>query len=352
MASLVLMEQGVTLGLDGGLFTVERAGQVIERVRVTEIEEVLLFGTVHLTPAATAALLARGIDTVFLTARGQYRGRLMGRPGRNVELRLAQFERLRDPATALGFAQAVVTGKITNQRALLLRAQREHGLEELATALASLRRLQQALALTSDVEAVRGFEGQASAIYFGRLGACIRNPAFTFAGRTRRPPRDPINAMLSFGYTMLAALVESAVLRAGLDPMLGALHTPDYGRPSLVLDLMEEFRPVLVDALVLRLVNRREIVPEDFERPPDEVEAAWGDAVGPEEERGSSGAVWLGETGRRVFFRAWSRRLQETHFYPPRRQRLAFGEIVQQQVYLLGRVLRSEEPAYQAFVVR
>lgn len=350
MASLVLMEQGLTLGLDGGLFTVERAGQVIERVRVTEVEEVLLFGNVQLTPAATAALLARGIDTVFLTARGRYRGRLTGRPGRNVELRVAQFERLRDPATALGFAQAVVAGKIANQRALLLRAQREHGLDELATALASLRRLEQAVALAPDIEAVRGFEGQASAIYFGRLGACIRNPAFSFTGRTRRPPRDPVNALLSFGYTLLATLVESAVLRAGLDPMLGALHAPDYGRPSLVLDLMEEFRPVLVDALALRLINRREIVPEDFEQPPDQVEAVWSEGDGGA--AGGAGAVWLGETGRRVFFRAWSRRLQESHFYAPRRQRLAFEEIIQQQVYLLARVLRGEEAAYQAFVVR
>jgi CRISPR-associated protein Cas1 len=157
--------------------------------------------------------------------------------------------------------------------------------------------------------------------------------------------------MLSFGYTMLATLVESAVLRAGLDPMLGALHTPDYGRPSLVLDLMEEFRPVLVDALTLRLVNRREVVPEDFEQPPDEVEVVWGDGAGSEEGESAS-AVWLGETGRRVFFRAWSRRLQETHFYPPRRQRLTFEEIVQQQVYLLARVLRGEEESYRAFVVR
>lgn len=351
MASLALMEQGLTLTVEGGVFAVQRAGQVIERVRMTDVEEVLLFGNVQLTPAATAVLLARGIDTIFLTARGRYRGRLVGRPGRNVELRVAQFERLRDPVAALGFARAVVAGKIANQRALLLRAQREHGLQELATALASLRRLQEAVDIAPDLEVARGFEGQASALYFGQLGACVRNPAFAFAGRTRRPPRDPINAMLSFGYTMLANLVESAVLRAGLDPMLGALHAPDYGRPSLVLDLMEEFRPVLVDALTLRLVNRREVVPEDFEQPPDEVEAVWADGHGGEEGESTS-AVWLGETGRRVFFRAWSRRLQETHFYPPRRQRLTFEEIVQQQVYLLARTLRGEEEGYRAFVVR
>ncbi|HWP34536.1 MAG TPA: CRISPR-associated endonuclease Cas1 [Thermodesulfobacteriota bacterium] len=352
MASLVLMEQGLTLAVDGGFFTVERAGQVVDRVRVSEVDEVLLFGNVHVTPAATAVLLARGIDTVFLSARGRYRGRLTGRPGRNVELRIAQFERLRDPAAALSFARAVVAGKIANQRALLLRAQREHGLEEVAAALASLRWVQQAVGQAPNIEAARGLEGQASAVYFGRLGACIRNPAFAFNGRTRRPPRDPVNAMLSFGYTMLATLVESVVLRAGLDPMLGALHAPDYGRPSLVLDLMEEFRPILVDALVLRLVNRREVVPEDFEQPPDEVEAVWAEEAEGAVASGSSPAVWLGETGRRVFFRAWSRRLQETHFYAPRRQRLTFEEIVQQQTYLLARVLRGEEEHYQAFVVR
>jgi CRISPR-associated protein Cas1 len=352
MATLALMEQGLTLAVDGELFSVEREGKVVQQVRMGEVDEVLLFGAVTLTPSAVGALLARGVDTVFLTARGRYRGRLVGRAGRNVELRVAQFERLRDPAAALELARAFVAGKVTNQRALLLRAQREQQRDDLAAATGMLRRMLAAVETAPDVETLRGLEGQASAAHFGVFGRCIRNPAFAFRGRTRRPPRDPVNAMLSFGYTLLTMAAESAVLRVGLDPMLGALHAPDYGRPSLALDLVEEFRPVVVDALALRLVNRRQVAPEDFEQPPEEVEAVWAEEGDPPEGPGPAPAVWLGETGRRVFFRAWGRRLRETHFYERRRQTLTLEEILQQQVYHLAQVIQGEAAAYQPFVVR
>jgi CRISPR-associated protein Cas1 len=353
MATLALMEQGVTLAADGELFSVERDGKVIQQVRMLGVDEVLVFGSVTLTPAVIAVLLARGIDTVFLTARGRYRGRLMGKPGRNVELRLAQFDRLRVPAVALEVARAIVAGKIANQRNLILRSQREQKRDDLADAAAMMRRMLRAVETAPDADVLRGLEGQASAAYFGVFGRCIRNPRFRFTARTRRPPRDPINALLSFGYTMLAVSVEAAVLRAGLDPMVGTFHTPDYGRPSLVLDLMEEFRPIVVDALALRLVNRREATPEDFEQPPDEAEAAWADdSEPPMADATPAPAVWLGETGRRVFFRAWGRRLHETHFYEARGQTLTLEEIMQQQVYHLSRVIRQEEPVYRAFVAR
>jgi len=158
--------------------------------------------------------------------------------------------------------------------------------------------------------------------------------------------------MLSFGYTLLGTVMEASVLRVGLDPMVGVFHTPEYGRPSLVLDLIEEFRPVVVDTLILRVVNRRQVAPEDFEELHDDAELA---AVGEEESEPAESAdraVWLGPTGRRVFFRAWGRRLRETHFYPVRRQTLTLEEIMQQQVYQLARLPGREIQEYQAFVVR
>jgi CRISPR-associated protein Cas1 len=345
------MEQGMTLTVDGELFSIERTGKVVHQVRMADVDEVLVFGGIALSPPAIGALLARGIDTVFLTARGRYRGRLVGRPHRNVELRLTQFERLRDTTFALALTRAIVAGKVSNQRALLLRAQREHRREDLADAIAALRRVLRDVETATAVDVLRGLEGQASAAYFAVFGRCLRNPAFAFTTRTRRPPRDPVNAMLSFGYTLLGMVMESAVLRAGLDPMVGAFHTADYGRSSLVLDLIEEFRPIVVDALALRLVNRREVAPEDFEEPPEEVGAAWAEEE-PTERPATPRAVWLGEPGRRVFFRAWGRRLAETHFYPRRGQALTLEDIVQQQVYHLARVIRGEDPAYDPFTVR
>lgn len=352
MPTLALMEQGMTLTVEGEIFCIEREGKVVQRVKMVEVDEVLVFGAVSLTPAAIGALLYRGIDTVFLTARGRYRGRLVGKPGRNVHLRMAQFERLREPAVTVPVARAIVTGKVANQRYILLRAQREHKHEDLAETIGSLRRLFEAIEGAETIEVLRGLEGQAAALYFGSFGKCIRNPQFAFSARTRRPPRDPVNAMLSFGYTFLGTEMEAAVLRAGLDPMVGVFHSPEYGRPSLVLDLIEEFRPVLVDALVLRMINRREVALEDFEELYDEGELT--DLGAEEADPGGRGqrAVWLGPSGRRVFFRAWGRRLRETHFYQTRGQTLTLEEIMQQQVYHLARLLSREEDQYRAFVVR
>jgi CRISPR-associated protein Cas1 len=352
MPTLALMEQGTKLAVDGEQFSIEREGAVIQQVRMADVDEVLVFGSIALTPAAIAALLQRGTDTLFLTAHGRYRGRLIGKPGKNVHLRLTQFDRLRDPAVAASLARNLVGGKIANQRALLLRSQREQRREDLAEAIAGMRRLLEALETAESVEAIRGIEGQAAALYFGVFGKCIRNPEFTFVRRTRRPPRDPVNAVLSFGYTLLTMGMESAVLRVGLDPMVGVFHTPDYGRPSLVLDLIEEFRPVLVDTLALRIVNRREVAREDFEEFTDEADALAAGDEPPEAEPNVGRPVWLGPTGRKIFFRAWGRRLRETHFYEVRRQTLTLEDIMQQQAYQLARVLNSEAPTYRAFTLR
>jgi len=320
---------------------------------VADVGEVQIFGSIALTPAAVALALARGIDVVFLSPRGRYRGRLVGRGSRNVELRRQQFVRLADGEFALALGKGVVAGKIANQRNLLLRAQREHRREDLADAIGGMRQMLDRIERAASLDELRGLEGQAAALYFGSFGKCLRNPAFTFSRRSRRPPRDPVNAALSFGYTLLGTVMESIVLRVGLDPMMGAFHQPDYGRPSLMLDLIEEFRPVVVDALVLRLFNRRELAKEDFEAGLDEVEAVWAEE-GETEAEGSREAqgIWLSETGRRVFFRAWGRRLREVVYYPPRDQRLTLEEVMEQQAYHFARVVRGEEDRYRAFVPR
>lgn len=351
MRVLALMEQGLEVDVDGELFAIGRRGRRIEMVRLADISEIHVFGAVNLTPSAISLSLLRGIDIVFLSARGQYRGRLTGRASKNIELRLAQFRALGDPGFALETARGMVAGKIANQRNLLLRAQREHRREDLADCIGGMRRMLDQVQAATSLDVLRGVEGQAAALYFAALGRCLRNPAFTFERRTRRPPRDPVNAILSFGYTLLGTTMESIVLRVGLDPMLGAFHQPDYGRPSLMLDLIEEFRPVVVDSLMLRLVNRRELVPEDFESGLDEVEAVWagGDDGA---EAASVPAVWLGDAGRRVFFRAWGRRLHEVLLYPARGERLMLRQIMEQQVYHFARVVRGEEGAYRAFVPR
>lgn len=352
--TLALFEQGLRVRRDGERLCVEREGQVLAHARLDELDEVLAFGDVQLTQPALLACLTREVDVQVLTARGEWRGRWVGRPGPRIEARLAQYARLSDRRAALDLARAVVVGKLSNQRNLLLRAQRGRPDPRVARAAAELRlRLGDAAAAES-LEALRGVEGLGAAAYFEGLAACLRRPELPMQGRTRRPPRDAPNAVLSFGYTLLLGRVESAILRAGLDPYLGGLHAPRRGQPSLALDLMEELRPVLVDSLMLRLFNRRELAAEDFAAATparDLLEDASDEAESGPEASGGRG-VWLGDTGRRIFFRAWGRRLNESCGYPPQGRALPYHEIVLQQVYHFVRFLLGEDRTYVPFVPR
>jgi len=212
-----------------------------------------------------ALLARRGVDLVWLTLDGRFRARLATRASRNVPLRLAQYRATTDPAFCLSVARNIVLAKIRHQRALLLRAQRRLADDALAVVLGQMRLLVYQAQRETSLDSLRGFEGQAAALYFSQFGKLLRAPDFTFVHRNRRPPRDPVNACLSFGYAVLGSLAESEVGRCGLDPALGFFHQPLFGRSSLTLDLIEEFRP-LIDGLVLRVINRRQLGAGDFER--------------------------------------------------------------------------------------
>lgn len=397
MHTLVVSEQGVTLRAEGELLVVERGNSRLRQVRVQEIDQVLLLGRVEVRSAALSLLLRRGVDLVLLTQQGIFRGRLSGRAGKNVALRLAQYDRTREPAFCLKIARTIVAAKIRHQRQVLLRAQRKLQDDALAQALGDLRVVAGRAAGAADLDGLRGLEGHAAAIYFGQFGKLILNKEFQFTTRNRRPPRDPVNALLSFGYAVVGSLVETDVYRCGLDPMLGFLHQPDYGRPSLMLDVLELFRP-LVDSLVLRLINRRQIGPADFVRqsaqsleeilegeavdglePPFDVaeldtttspqpellaapsgptsaefsEAA-GEARAKESGNGQSQqpvmAVLLSDVGRRVFLHELFRRLREKMLYSPRSASFEVRDIVREQLYHLARVIERTDADFEPFV--
>lgn len=352
MPSLVLMEQGLVLSVEGESLAIQRDGKTIQLAKLQDLSSVLLFGRIQPTIDAIRILLLRGVDTVFLTRHGEYRGRLQGELSKNIGLRLRQFERANDPDFRLGVAAAVARGKIRNQRNLLLRVQRERKAEFVADGLLEMRRLADSLERAEDFDVVRGLEGRAAALYFPIYGQSFVQEEFRFRKRSRRPPRDPANAMLSFGYTLLGTVMESLVLKAGLDPHAGFLHEPAYGRPSLMLDLIEEFRPLVVDSLVLRLVNRREIGPEDFEDPrlrhaEDPLEAV--EEVLTEDGTGQPPPVYLNETGRKILFRAFQGRLEDVVFVPRMAGRYSYRQILGEQVYHLARVIQREDAAYVPF---
>lgn len=349
MSILYVTEQGAALVKRGNRLVVEKQGQTVQWVHAFRVEQVVLLGHISLTPGVTAFLLEQGIDTVFLSYYGRYRGRLISQWGKNIDLRRRQFDQLGQPHTSLALARRYVQGKLANCRALLRRQNQESQDPEVTQVVHQLRRLGNKVAAAENLEALMGVEGAGAAAYFGVLGRLLRTPDITFTGRNRRPPRDPMNVLLSLGYTLLANAVQTQVQVTGLDPYLGSLHQVEYGRPSLVLDLMEEWRPVLVDALVLSLINRRIIRPTDFYRPEDREPAAFDFA---EDEVAQEGyPILLAHTGMKKFIRAFEERLQQKVLYLPLGQRLSYRRIILEQVRLLVRHLQGEEE-YQPFLIR
>ncbi len=342
---LVLQGGRRRLSVRGGAFLVEHRGEPVRTLRPEDVEEVHSFGDVEITPAARRRLLHQGIDVVFHTRDGRVQGRLSGRQSRAGERRLAQLRLVLDEPRRLAVARAVVAGKIRNQHALVRRVQRRARSEPCADALAALRVYAAMAGGAEDLHVLRGVEGIASRVYFGIFGQGLTNPLFAFQGRNRRPPRDPVNAVLSFLYTLLAQRAEAAARGAGLEPFVGFLHDAGRGRAACAFDLVEEWRPP-VDRLVLTLFNRRQLAPEDFRdpgldpaslaEPPEDDEQ---NPPGPDPRP----AVHLAPVGRSVVLTAWARWLGERTWSPTREARFPREDLVRHQAQALARC--CEDPA-------
>lgn len=363
MHELVVTDLEVRVGLEKETLVLTKAGHTFQRVRLQALRQVVLLGPLEITAAAMRALLRRRIDVLLLTTEGEYLGRILA-PGQGQgPLRLAQYRHCADPARALATAQGLIQGKIANQRKLLLRLQRDLQDDTIAQSLTQMRLLASQIASTENIPSLLGYEGRSAAHYFQAFPQLIRVPGFPMQGRSKRPPRDAPNALLSFGYAILTGIMESLVLQVGLDPWLGCLHQARSGLAALVLDLIEEFRPVVVDPVVLRLLNRGQMSPADFFHPDlqrqaeailwSEEEASLPTAAELEPpESDPRPAVYLARTGHQIFFRAFYQRLRERLEYPPQQRQLPLREIMRQQVYHFARVVQGEDPQYLAFVPR
>ena len=337
MALVALLDPQLEVTVHRGVLRFQKGRHVVREVPPHEVSEVQIHCNARVHPAARKLLLRAGIDLAFFTVDGRYLGRLLGPGSRAGDRRLAQYAFATDPVRALALARQVVAGKIENQRRLLLGRQRRVRSEAVADALAALRTLGPALADARDLDALRGVEGYAAQRYFGVFGELIQNPLFTFTGRNRRPPRDPINACLSYGYALLVSEVERGAWAAGLEPWIGCLHAAARGAPALVLDLAEEWRP-LVDDLVLTLANRRQISPEDFRTPPAE-------ELGAEAEIAED-AIYLGRVGREVLVRAWSRTLDRRWPHPETGDRWRMTDLVREQGHQVARLFEGRQDTY------
>ena len=256
--------QGARIIREGSHLLVKKGNDTYHTLFAAKLTQVIICGRVELTPAALQLLLRQGVDTVFLTRDGRYLGRLASPESKNVFLRKRQFDLWDDPEFAMGFCRRLLYGKLTSQAVLLMRINRTRKVKDARSKANEIRNLIKRLDGAGTLDQLRGLEGRAGAIYFQGLRHGFLDP-HGFCRRVRRPPTDPVNAVLSLLYTFLFNRVYSAVRQVNLDPYVGFLHAPDYGRFALVMDLMEEFRPIIADTLTLSLFNLKVLQGKDFE---------------------------------------------------------------------------------------
>jgi len=347
MTSVYIREQGAVVGRQGERLVVKKNGDVIEEFPLSQVDQVVVMGNVQVSTQMLDTLVKREIDVVFLSSYGKYRFRPEGDGSKNVALRQRQLQVVSEGKLTLPVAQAIVDGKIHNQRVILQRQAnrvssgssqnrgetvwpRDRGLFD--RSLVGMDQMQKAAQQVDNLDSLRGYEGKAAAYYFEAVRSLL-DRSWGFVRRDYYPPPDPFNALLSFAYSLVLKDVRAAVQITGLDPYLGFFHEASRGRPSLALDLMEEWRPLLADALVLEMVNRGALRPESFVRT--------GQQRRP---------VELGEAGVQQVLAAYGSRLSTSVYHPlagPGGQTTLQHALVLQS-RRLARLIVGKETVYEA----
>jgi CRISPR-associated protein Cas1 len=333
---LYLNTQGVRVGKSGGVLQVRENEKLMQEARIGEICQVSLMGNVQISTQAVQALCEAEVPVCYFSMGGWFYGITMGLNERNVFLRRNQFRLADQEYFALGLSRRLVAGKVRNQRTLL---QRNH-VEPDRNTLAGLKEMAERAERAVRLDELLGIEGNAARMYFGDFAGMIkpdegqvaREFSFDFEGRNRRPPRDPVNALLSLGYSLLAKDLTVACYAVGFDPYIGYYHQPRFGRPALALDLMEPFRPLIADSAVLTAVNTGMVTPKDFVRAGDSVALTAG--------------------GRKGFMRAYELRMDTLVTHPLFDYRVSYRRLLEIQSRLLARVLDGEVAEYPVFTTR
>lgn len=337
--TLYVTTQGSYVHRDGETVVIEQEQKKILQVPIHMISSIICFGNVLCSPALLGFCAERGVSIAFLTEYGQFLASVHRPTSGNVLLRRNQYRMADSEASCRNISASIVAAKLANCRLILHRATRDHG-EKIDThsikmASSSIERLVGQIEDAPDTDAIRGIEGMAAAEYFAVFNHLIvdQKDAFTFNDRNRRPPLDPVNALLSFIYTLLVHDIQSALETVGLDPAVGFLHKDRPGRPSLALDLMEEFRPVIADRLVLSLINRRQVNPKGFSR-------------------AASGAITMDDETRKTVLVEYQKRKQEEINHPYIEESVQIGLLFFIQANLMARFIRGDIDGYPPFFWR
>ena len=335
--TLFITSEDIYLALDGENVAAYREKEVVARYPLHIFSGIITFSYVGASPALMGACAKRGIALSFCKPNGRFLARISGESNGNVLLRRTQYRVADDPAQSCRAARSMIFGKVCNSRQCIQRTLRDHGLrvdaERLSAVSAQLKEALPKILAESDLDSLRGLEGAASTAYFSVFDDLILGDKeiFSFSGRNRRPPLDPVNALLSFAYSLVSYDCAAALEAVGLDSYVGFLHRDRPGRSSLALDLMEELRPCLADRFVLSLINKRIFKASDF---------LWQ----------QSGAVTLTDDGRKEFLTRWQSHKKELLTHPYLGEKIPWGLVPYLQALLLARYLRGDLEEYPPFL--
>jgi len=334
MGTVYVTQPDAFIGKTDERLSVKANKQTLLDVPLIKVDGVVVLERATISRAAVSEFLERHIPLSFIKLTGKYLGRLEPEMTKNIFVRKAQWQAAGETEQAIHAVRGFVRGKLKNYRNSLLRRERECSQLDLQS---SITRLEQAIApidKTTTINSLRGLEGAGSAAYFGSFNQLIKGSEFQFEARRRRPPTDPVNALLSFAYSLLRHDVQGAVNIVGFDPYLGYLHVERYGRPSLALDVMEEFRPLVADAVVLSILNKRLLKPSDFTSEP------------------LSEAVSLTKEGLHTFLRLYEQKKQSEFKHPVLGRKCTYQEAFEIQARLLAKYLMGEIDQYPPLVLK
>lgn len=335
--TLYVTKQGLYLHKDGETVVVEKDKQALLRLPVHNLSGVVVFGNSSVSPYLMNMCAEKGVTISYFTEHGKFLARVEGPVSGNVHLRMAQMHAYEDKARKRDLARSFVIGKVMNSRSVLLRRMRDHGATDRLEAssdrhLQILGRLKENVL---DVASLRGLEGEAASSYFSAFNDLLvaQQDRFSISSRNRRPPMDPMNAILSYTYALLAHDCRAALEGVGLDPQIGFLHELRSGRPALALDLMEEFRSVIADRVAVSLVNLKQLNARNFTT-------------------SESGAVTMSDEARKTLLTAWQKKKQEEILHPFLNEKISIGLLPHAQALLLARHLRGDLDAYPPFLLK
>jgi len=336
---MYVSDPDIYLSLNGNNVVLLRDGEELGKVPMLNIESICTFGHKGVSPALMATCLEKNINLTFFSSSGRFRGRLTGTINGNVILRKKQYEISTSEDESTLISRHMIVGKIYNAEQNIKRVLRDHyvrvNVERLEQIVERLKKSRKLAIATTNLDELRGIEGNAASAYFSVFDECIlqQKEDFFYKGRSKRPPLDRVNALLSLAYSLLATETAAALEGVGLDAYVGFLHRDRPGRTSLALDVMEELRPVIAERFVLKIINRKQIQVNDFVIKED-------------------GAVLLKDDARKKFFKLWQLAKQDIVTHPYLKEKIQWGLVPHAQALLLARFLRGDLDAYPPFLIR